>query len=149
MLVRVADANSCFESTTWRQAAPAKKLRRQRLIAAGICETKSNSLLLFGLEAGEFLDQHIRVRTFAPSEGSHAGTERLGHRVELFAVGNVDDVGRSVSEIFRLVGLKHLIERRIKHELGDPGLRLPCVRRRVLALRARHYPNRVAAGLRD
>src|SRR5271166_7052942 len=91
MLVRDADANSYFESTTSWQTAPAKQSRPQRLIVKGFVGPKSNSLHLFGLEAGEFLNQHIRVRTVAPFERSHAGTEHLGHRVELFAVGNVDD----------------------------------------------------------
>src|ERR1700693_575259 len=108
MRARGADAadrarNSCSESTTWRQTSPAKKLRRPRSVAAATASgatkaTESNSLLLFGLEAGEFLDQHEGVGTIAPFEGSHAGSERSGHRVELFTVGYVDYLGGSVGE---------------------------------------------------
>src|ERR1035441_4319655 len=123
---------SCPEGTTSRQTAPAKTGQRRRSLVAGIAAgatdgTKSNSLLRRWLEAGEFLDQHVTVGTIMPLERSDAGAERPGHRVKLFAVGNVNHVGGSVGEIFRLVGLDHLIERRIEEEICDAGLRLPAV----------------------
>src|SRR5271166_5889997 len=130
MRARDADANrSCSESTTSRQTAPAKKLRRWRLIVRGIVSggTESKSLLLRRFEAGKFLDKHVAVGALVPLEGSDAGPECLGHGVELFAVGHIDDVGWSVGEILRFFGLEHLVQRRIEKKFGDAGLRLPGV----------------------
>src|SRR5271170_2993327 len=154
MRARVADATgrmlrSCSESTTSRRTVPARKLRRSRLAAQANAPdaTESNSLLLRRLEAGEFLHQHVAVGTLAPFEGSDAGAERRGHRVKLLAVGHVDDIRWSVREIFGLVGLEHLIERRIEKQISEAGLRLPCTFVRVLRLATHHYPDRIAAGL--
>src|ERR1700733_15278723 len=118
MRARAVDENAvasrpCFESTTSRQAVPAKKLRRRRSELAGIASQETdatdwNSLFLRRLEAGELLDQYVAVGTIAPREGSDAGAERSGHRVELFAVRNGDHVGRRVGYIFRLIWLEHL-----------------------------------------
>src|SRR5580692_8393582 len=154
--VRVSEANdrsegSCSESTTSQQTVPAKKLRRCRLPAAGFAfvpgATEADSLLLRRFEAGEFLDQHISVGALAPFEGPDAGAERRSHRVKLLAIRHVHDIGRRVREIFRFVGLEHLIERRIEEQVGDSGFRLPRVFGRVLALAALDYPNRFPAGL--
>src|SRR5580704_7128297 len=149
--VRVSEANdrsggSCSESTTSQQTVPAKKLRRCRLPAAGFAlaspaATEADSLLLRRFEAGEFLDQHISVGALAPLEGPDAGAERRSHRVKLLAIRHVHDIGRRVREIFRFVGLEHLIERRIEVQVGDSGFRLPRVFGRVLALAALDYPN--------
>src|ERR1700691_2143518 len=156
---RDAEANgwarrSCSESTIWRQTSPAKKLRRRRLLAAATASgaakgTGSNSLLLRRLEAGEFLDQHEGVGTIAPYECSDAGAKRPHHRIKLFAVGYVDYLGGSVGEIFGLVDLEHLKERRSEKKLADAGLRLPGGVVRVFGRGARHYPDWVASGLRD
>ena len=82
-----------------------------------------------------------------PLEGADAGAERPGHRVKLVAVGNVNHAGGSVGEILRLVGLEHLIERRIEEQLDDVGPRLPAVRGPVFA--GYDYPGRTGGVLRS